>query len=210
VYHIQTEDSGLAHPHIITHLFADGGRIVASRKTSYAQHVGDEGYAVIVKRLMQEQHKAIFIALRDGIYDRDLDPSAASVVPPAPVAPPSGDAPAVEPLPPVPPAPRAPTFDVDALERAAAAIGAEAPAARELQTAEPAATLPGAPTPLAAEPALPAGRYQSTRPAVRAERVGPASESAEVAPEFGGDLLTERSLDEVILSYLAEDLDQDV
>ena len=27
VYHIQTEDSGVKHPHIITHLFADGGRI---------------------------------------------------------------------------------------------------------------------------------------------------------------------------------------
>jgi hypothetical protein len=208
VYHIQTEDSGLAHPHIITHLFADGGRIVASRKTSYAQHVGDEGYAAIVKRLMQEQHKALFIALRDGVFDRDLDPSAPSVPPPAPTA--SGDtrAPAPEALPPVPP--RAPAFDVDALERAAAAIGAEAPAAREVAAVEPSATLPGAASPLAAEPALPAGRYQSTRPAVRAERVGPGPEYPEGAPAFGGELLTERSLDEVILSYLAEDLDQDL
>ena len=30
LFHIQTEDSGIGHPHIITHLFADGGRIVAS------------------------------------------------------------------------------------------------------------------------------------------------------------------------------------
>ena len=29
LYHIQTEDSGINHPHIITHLFADGGRISA-------------------------------------------------------------------------------------------------------------------------------------------------------------------------------------
>ena len=28
VFHIQTEDSGIKHPHIITHLFADGGRIL--------------------------------------------------------------------------------------------------------------------------------------------------------------------------------------
>ena len=30
VFHIQTEDSGVNHPHIITHLFADGGRILKS------------------------------------------------------------------------------------------------------------------------------------------------------------------------------------
>ena len=27
LYHIQTEDSGVNRPHIITHLFADGGRL---------------------------------------------------------------------------------------------------------------------------------------------------------------------------------------
>ena len=30
VFHIQTEDSGVKHPHIITHLFMDGGRILKS------------------------------------------------------------------------------------------------------------------------------------------------------------------------------------
>ena len=33
VFHIQTEDSGVNHPHIITHLFMDGGRILKSVKT---------------------------------------------------------------------------------------------------------------------------------------------------------------------------------
>ena len=37
LYHIQTEDSGVRHPHVITHLFADGGRIIASKKTTYAE-----------------------------------------------------------------------------------------------------------------------------------------------------------------------------
>jgi hypothetical protein len=71
LYHIQTEDSGVDHPHVITHLFADGGRIVASKKTSYAERVGSEGLPDIVKKLMQAQHKAMFIALRDGAYDED-------------------------------------------------------------------------------------------------------------------------------------------
>ena len=42
VFHIQTEDSGIRHPHIITHLFTDGGRILKTIKTSYAEHVGAE------------------------------------------------------------------------------------------------------------------------------------------------------------------------
>ncbi|MCA9582972.1 MAG: hypothetical protein KC416_14330 [Myxococcales bacterium] len=69
LYHIQTEDSGIKRPHVITHLFADGGRIVASRKTSYAEHVGAENVAEIVKNLMREQHKGMFISLRDGEFD---------------------------------------------------------------------------------------------------------------------------------------------
>jgi len=47
VFHIQTEDSGIKHPHIITHLFMDGGRILKSLKTSYAEHVGVEGMSDI-------------------------------------------------------------------------------------------------------------------------------------------------------------------
>ncbi len=73
VFHIQTEDSGTARPHVMTHLFADGGRIVASRKTGYAQYLGMQGYRDTVKKLMQEQHKAMFMALRDGQYDEQLD-----------------------------------------------------------------------------------------------------------------------------------------
>jgi len=71
LYHIQTEDSGVDHPHVITHLFADGGRIVASKKTSYADRVGSDGLPDQVKKLMQGQHKAMFISLRDGLYDED-------------------------------------------------------------------------------------------------------------------------------------------
>ena len=69
VFHIQTEDSGVNHPHIITHLFMDGGRILKSVKKSYAEHVGAEGMQETVRGLMKEQHKAIFIALRDGQFD---------------------------------------------------------------------------------------------------------------------------------------------
>jgi hypothetical protein len=77
LFHIQTEDSGLGHPHVITHLFADGGRIVASKKTAYSDHLGVENLPELVKKLMQAQHKQMFIALRDGVYDEDGSETAA-------------------------------------------------------------------------------------------------------------------------------------
>ncbi|MBL9027037.1 MAG: hypothetical protein JNL21_32875 [Myxococcales bacterium] len=73
VFHIQTEDSGVKHPHIITHLFADGGRILKSTKTSYAEFLEDQELPKKVRALMQEQHKAMFIALRAGKFDHMID-----------------------------------------------------------------------------------------------------------------------------------------
>src|SRR5882757_4423252 len=73
VFHIQTEDSGVGRPHIITHLFMDGGRILKSVKTSYAEHVGTDGMSETVRVLMKEQHKGMFISLRDGQFDELVD-----------------------------------------------------------------------------------------------------------------------------------------
>jgi len=73
VFHIQTEDSGIKHPHVITHLFMDGGRILKSVKKSYAEHLGTEGLEVVVRQMMKEQHKAMFIALRGGQFDHLVD-----------------------------------------------------------------------------------------------------------------------------------------
>jgi hypothetical protein len=108
VFHIQTEDSGIKHPHIITHLFMDGGRILKSVKTSYADHIGKEKFGDVVRAMMKEQHKSMFRALRDGDFDPVIDEAIAaanrksdsmiaaqkaaaraSVPPPPPVPPPS-------------------------------------------------------------------------------------------------------------------------
>ena len=115
LYHIQTEDSGVNHPHIITHLFADGGRIIGSRKTDYRQHLGAGNLNEIVKKLMQEQHKAMFIALRDCVYDEDEEPGAQAQPDRRP-----------EPAEP----PKRPELDLDALERAAEAKIAQSAAAK--------------------------------------------------------------------------------
>src|ERR1700729_3941521 len=76
VFHIQTEDSGVKYGHIITHLFMDGGRILKSVKTSYAEYLGNERMGDIVREMMKQQHKAMFIALRDGKFDPMADGSA--------------------------------------------------------------------------------------------------------------------------------------
>ncbi len=68
-YHVQTEDSGLQRPHIITHLFADGGRVIKSHKRDYAPHVNREDVAVYVRGLMKAQHMEMVLALRDGKFD---------------------------------------------------------------------------------------------------------------------------------------------
>jgi hypothetical protein len=76
VFHIQTEDSGVKYGHIITHLFMDGGRILKSVKTGYAEYIGNERMADIVREMMKQQHKAMFIALRDGKFDAIADGGA--------------------------------------------------------------------------------------------------------------------------------------
>src|SRR5258705_8348393 len=78
LFHIQTEDSGVRHPHIITHLFMDGGRILKSVKTSYAEHVGKDKLGDVVRQMMKEQHKSMFRALRDGEFDGVVDEAFAA------------------------------------------------------------------------------------------------------------------------------------
>jgi hypothetical protein len=72
VFHVQTEDSGLDQPHIITHLFADGGRVIKSHKRSYAEHVSRSDVAEFVRKLMKAQHLEMVMALRDGAFDNVL------------------------------------------------------------------------------------------------------------------------------------------
>ncbi len=157
MYHIQTEDSGLENPHIITHLFV-GGNILASKKTSYADIVGAENLAQVVRELMEEQHKEMLRNLINGVYD-----------------------------------------DIDA------AFGKEAQSYQPGQIEANGRTVKmKAGVSMPQPPPLP----KTLPPEVLAAREEPApvlrNDGAETL--FGEDLISEKSLDEVILSYLAEDL----
>ena len=72
-FHIQTEDSGLDKPHVITHLFADGGRVIKSHKRSYAEHVKREDVAPFVRQLMKGQQLEMALSLREGRFDEIIE-----------------------------------------------------------------------------------------------------------------------------------------
>jgi hypothetical protein len=72
VFHVKTEDSGLDQPHIMTHLFADGGRVIKSHKRTYDGHVNRPDVAEYVRGLMKAQHLEMVMMLRDGKFDAIL------------------------------------------------------------------------------------------------------------------------------------------
>jgi hypothetical protein len=72
-FHIQTEDSGFGRPHIITHLFADGGRVIKTRRIDYSEHVNGPDCREVVQRMMRDQHRAMAHDLRKGEVDAIID-----------------------------------------------------------------------------------------------------------------------------------------
>ena len=72
VYHIQTEDSGVKSPNIVTLLY-QGGTILGSKKTSYADIAKVDNLEQVVEELMKEQHKGMLRSLKTGEYDEVID-----------------------------------------------------------------------------------------------------------------------------------------
>jgi hypothetical protein len=68
LFHVQTEDSGRANPHVITHLFY-GGNIIASEKTSYSDKLEAADIDAEVKSLMETQHKKMLKQLSRSDHD---------------------------------------------------------------------------------------------------------------------------------------------
>ncbi|MBC8068836.1 MAG: hypothetical protein IAG13_10930, partial [Deltaproteobacteria bacterium] len=68
VFHVQTEDSGVATPHLFTHMFHHGV-IVSTRKLVYDAGSAEDS----IKSLMQAQHKAVLKDLRRGHFDDKID-----------------------------------------------------------------------------------------------------------------------------------------
>ena len=234
MYHVQTEDSGLPHAHYITHLFV-GGNILASLKSSYVDLVDAEpDLPKAVRILMEAQHKAMLKRLISGEFNELAErlsaphyepgvlatgqhgPQAVNAAgsQPAATKPATAPAKAARPAAPQRPAPpRQPVWQP-------APPGASPP---------PAPRVPGGPLPQTTRvppqgrppgppPKMTPSSTPAVRPAVRPAAVRPqnifADESRPVeAPHddlptlFAEELISEKSLDEVILAFLSADLE---
>jgi hypothetical protein len=71
IFHVQTEDSGRANPHIISHVY-HGGTILASEKTEYADQVGADDLESVVRGLIEKQHQSMLKRLKSGAFDNAI------------------------------------------------------------------------------------------------------------------------------------------
>lgn len=72
-FHIQTEDSGRDRPRITTLLFADGGHIIASQRSEYQHLLSAPDFAAQLKQQMQDQHRAVLRELASGALDNKIE-----------------------------------------------------------------------------------------------------------------------------------------
>jgi hypothetical protein len=83
VYHIQTEDKGLANPYIESLVYV-GGEILASKKTSYAEQMKDGIDEKWIGGLMEQQHRTMIAAIKRGRFDGPADTTKSAPRPGAP------------------------------------------------------------------------------------------------------------------------------
>jgi len=70
-FHVQTEDSGLKSPHLVTLLY-HGGIIISSQKTSYADIIKVDNLDHVIEELAKEQHKGMLRKLTKGEFDERI------------------------------------------------------------------------------------------------------------------------------------------
>lgn len=75
VYHVQTEDSGLKNPIIVTLLYLKG-TILSSKKTGYAHIAANPDFKEKVREIMKEQHKNMIKELVSGRLTSETAPQA--------------------------------------------------------------------------------------------------------------------------------------
>ena len=189
VYHVQTEDSGVDNPHIITHLFF-GGNIIESRKQAYNDIAKSPNLKEQLVPLMQLQHKNMLKDLIRGAFDAKIverSVNAATLNGPAPL-----------------------NVEAGAQHRTSLGFGGA------VRPTAPAA--PKTPVPVPVEPPTPphvehspASSFFGTAPplakVIEAATLEAAFDSKDdkAVDSIFGNLISEKSLDEVILSYLADD-----
>ena len=237
VYHVQTEDSGLPHAHYITHLFVGGNIVASMKSSyvekaaepdlpKVVRGLMEQQHKTMLKRLVTGEFDELAERLSAPHYDPGVladGTNTASYVNTQPSTP-ARAAPAKKP--PVKPAP------ARAATAAKPAAAPPKPAAPVWQAAPPSASpprTPGAPLPrVTRQPGQPTRPTTPPRLApvlpAPASPAAPAAAKAAQAPSFFSDspvetptddlptlfaeeLISEKSLDEVILAFLSADLE---
>ena len=185
LFHIQTEDSGMEHPHVITHLFTSG-TILATKKSSYAELVGAQDWEERVRQMMKDQHTAMFVDLREGTHDA----IAARILG-------------------VPVGSTAPDGSTVVETRKP---GEEAEPDAVLQDGDARPTIIEIASAAGVRVIAPAAMTDGEAPHRAQEALAPRGRSIFDAPgaagSFGENLISDKSLDEVILTYLTDELDE--
>ena len=210
VYHVQTEDRGIANP-VVESLVYVGGEILLSKKSPYQDLIaGDRVDEKALREMMDLQHRRVIEAVRRGRLDKgkigdapadwadDTLPSSDRVSPAALAA--------VHAILAAPPEPLPGKAPASAASGAGPAVARAAPPPRVSTGAAPA--FPPPPAPPAAPP--PAAVAPLRRPASGAspaasgaQRVPSGSSPAQTKPPRPGSGI--RSLDQVIVDYLASE-----
>jgi hypothetical protein len=68
LFHVQTEDSGRANPHIISHVY-HGGTILGTHKTDYSDRLSADDLTAVVRGLIEQQHASMLEKLHAGGFD---------------------------------------------------------------------------------------------------------------------------------------------
>ena len=68
VFHIQTEDRGDPRPYIESFVYV-GGEILGGKRTPYAESLLTGGDDRAVRELMEQQHRTVIAAIREGSFD---------------------------------------------------------------------------------------------------------------------------------------------
>ena len=157
IYHVQTEDGGTDNP-VIVSLIYQGGRILASKKTSYTHLLGTDDLISKLRSLLEHQHKVMIKAILTGVPLTNQKKT-------------STESPTAAPSPPKP----APTPD------------------------QPLAQAP--------QPQAPPQVPKSTIPPSTFKP--PLEVPPETAANTPTDQAVEKNLDQVILEYLASEIDKD-
>lgn len=76
VFHVQTEDKGVANPYIESLVYV-GGEILASKKTSYAEQLKVGVDDKWIGGLMEQQHRTMIAAVKRGRFDQPADSTKA-------------------------------------------------------------------------------------------------------------------------------------